>query len=111
MENHGDSVAPSNNPKIDMTVESQVSKSARPGAPPVFPLSTFEDNSRYTRSEDVGHPPQGSLCKTQISAPVLRTVIDMQDFDSFSFHGIDHDVRERRKRQFFGAAPVAGPAS
>jgi len=35
----------------------------------------------------------------------------MQDFDSLSFHGIDHDVRERRKRQFFGAAPVTGPAS
>ena len=48
---------------------------------------------------------------TQTSAPVLRTVVDVQDFDSISFHGIDHDVRERRKRQFFSAAPVAGPAS
>lgn len=35
----------------------------------------------------------------------------MQDFDSFGFHGIDYDVRERRQRQFFCAAAVAGPAS
>jgi hypothetical protein len=38
-------------------------------------------------------------------------MIDMQDFDGFSFHGIDHEVRERCKRELFGAAPVAGPAS
>src|SRR5258708_4547236 len=40
-----------------MTVESQVSKSARPGAPQAFPLSTVKDDSRYARAEDVGHPP------------------------------------------------------
>jgi hypothetical protein len=35
----------------------------------------------------------------------------MQDFDSFGFHRIDYDVGERRQRQFFCAAAVAGPAS
>jgi hypothetical protein len=33
------------------TVESQVSKSARPGAPPVFPLSTLKDESCYNPLE------------------------------------------------------------
>jgi GH25 family lysozyme M1 (1,4-beta-N-acetylmuramidase) len=51
------SVSVKQDPKMDTTVESQVSKSARPGAPPVFYLSTFKDNSRYTRAGDVGHPP------------------------------------------------------
>ena len=37
MKNHGDLVPPSNkNSKTDTTVESQVSKSARPATPPVF---------------------------------------------------------------------------
>jgi hypothetical protein len=35
----------------------------------------------------------------------------MQDFDRFGFHGIDYGVRERRQREFFCAAAVAGPAS
>ena len=44
-------------------------------------------------------------------SPILRTVIDVQDFDGFSFHRVDHDVGERRKRQFSCAVPVAGSAS
>src|SRR5229473_2922357 len=35
----------------------------------------------------------------------------MQDLDGFSFHGIDHDVRKRSKRQFPCPISVAGPAS
>lgn len=47
----------------------------------------------------------------KISSPVLRTVIDMQNFDGVSFHGIDYDIRERRQREFSCATSVAGPAS
>jgi hypothetical protein len=57
-------------PKIQIAAESQVSKSARPGAPPVFPLSTFKDNSRYTRAGDVGHPPIEGLLPENIRAAV-----------------------------------------
>ena len=41
-------------------------------------------------------------------SPVLGTVIDVQDFDGFNFHSIDHNVWERCKRQFSCAATVAG---
>jgi len=44
------------------------------------------------------------------SAPVLRTVIDVQDFDGFSFHRVDHNVGERRNRKLSCAAAVAGSA-
>src|ERR1035437_1136833 len=44
-------------------------------------------------------------------SPILRTVIDVQDFDGFSFHRVDHDVGERRHRQFSCAASLAGSAS
>ena len=30
-----------------------------------------------------------------MSAPVLRTVVDMQHFHGFSLHGIGHNVRKR----------------
>ena len=39
-------------PKLHVAVESQVSKTAKPGGTPGFPLSTSKDNSRYTRAGD-----------------------------------------------------------
>jgi len=44
------------------------------------------------------------------SAPVLRTVIDVQDLYGFSFHRINHDIRERGQRQFSCAAAMPGSA-
>src|ERR1019366_4861563 len=44
-------------------------------------------------------------------SPILRTVIDVQDFDGFGFQRVDHDVGEWRKRQFSCAVPMAGSAS
>jgi len=46
----------------------------------------------------------------QMSTPVLRAVIDMQDFNAIGFHGIDYDVGKRRQRQFSCSVPMAGPA-
>ncbi len=54
----GLSTAVKQNPKIDTTVESQVSKTARPGAAPIFLCQHLRDNTRYTRAGDVGHPPK-----------------------------------------------------
>src|SRR5260370_35863987 len=68
-----------------------------------------EPTPRCRPSADPGLEKRATWGTRQISSPVPRTVIDMQDFDSFGFRGIDHDVREWRQRQFFGAAPVAGP--
>ena len=44
------------------------------------------------------------------SSPILGAVIDVQDFDGFSLHCIDDNVRERCNRQFSCAAAVAGSA-
>jgi hypothetical protein len=43
-------------------------------------------------------------------APVLGAVVDVQDFDGFGIHSIDHNVRERCNSQFSCAATVAGSA-
>ena len=37
-------------------------------------------------------------------------MMDVQDLNGFGFHRVDHDIRERRKRQFPGAASMAGSA-
>jgi len=74
MKNPGDfSTAAEENPNLDATVESQVSKGARPfdklragsGARPDFFQSTFKDDSRYTRAGDMGYPPSIDLPVSQ----------------------------------------------
>ena len=50
------------------------------------------------------------LASGHTSAPVLCTVIDMQDFEGFCFHRIHDDVREWAKRQLSGTAAMALPA-
>jgi len=42
---------------------------------------------------------------------VLGAVIDVQDFNGFSFNRVDNDVRKRCKREFSCAATMAGSAS
>ena len=44
-------------------------------------------------------------------SPILRPVMDVQDFDGSSLHRIDHDIGERRKREFSCTAAVARPAA
>jgi hypothetical protein len=34
--------------------------------------------------------------------------MNVQDFDGFSFHRLDHYIGERRKRKFSGATAMAG---
>ena len=47
---------------------------------------------------------------TQISAPVLRPMVDMQDFDGFRFHPVDYNVGQRRNHQLPSAAAVSRSA-
>src|ERR1700678_604336 len=41
-------------------------------------------------------------------APILRSVVDVQDFDRFSFHRVEHYVGQRNNRKFSCASVVAG---
>jgi len=67
------------NPKMETTVESQVSKSAKPGAPSgLFPTDILKEDSRYTRAGRCGpsattdfiHP-----CGTQLGTRVFLSVV------------------------------------
>jgi hypothetical protein len=49
-------------------------------------------------------------CLVGRSSPILRTVMNVQDFDGVGFHRVDHDVGERRERKFSCAFAVAGSA-
>ena len=42
--------------------------------------------------------------------PILRTVMDVQDFDGLSFHQVDNDVGQRRQHEFSRAGALAESA-
>ena len=82
----------------------------RPASPCIFvhkPLGgrtrVFRSVTRARGTADLPTP------KAELS-PILRTAMDVQDFDGVSFHRVDHHARDRRKRKFSCAAAVAGSA-